>query len=527
MTAPTPTLTPAPIGQMALRTLLNLAVPEPHVQSYVSTRARRTIERTDRTEEYYPASYHAGDTLRDHLRFTLRYEAFDLRVLAAAMNAMAPEVIVDWVTDEPVGAYSRRAWFLYEFYTGQRLPLPDTSNGRYVDALDSARHVTTRPVNSARHRVRDNLLGTPDLSLSVRRTPELQAFQARNLSEQARQVVTHYDTHTLARAVTYLYTKETRSSYDIEGETPTHDRFEQFVRALRDAPTFTATPDALVRLQRQIVDPRYATSGLRDHQNYVGEGTRLGEYIHYVCPKPEDVPRLMRGWHALTERLLNDPDLDPVVAAACAAFTFVLIHPYEDGNGRLHRFLIHHVLARKGFSPPGLIFPVSASILRSKHRYDEVLEGFSGPIQPYVHYTQTADWELTVQGDTLPLYRAFDATDFVTFLYARVQDTIERDLHEELAWIATFDQVYRIITDVVDMPDRQARTLTRYFVQEGGRLSRNKRRQFPELTDAEIDDMTRQIAALHTAPEEPHPAQADAEQADADTPHPTHQGATP
>jgi len=45
---------------------------------------------------------------------------------------------------------------------------------------------------------------------------------------------------------------------------------------------------------------------------------------------------------------------------------FVLIHPFEDGNGRIHRFLIHHVLARRGFTPQGLLFPVSAVMLHDR-----------------------------------------------------------------------------------------------------------------------------------------------------------------
>lgn len=36
--------------------------------------------------------------------------------------------------------------------------------------------------------------------------------------------------------------------------------------------------------------------------------------------------------------------VDPLVAAACVSFGFVLIHPFMDGNGRLSRFLFHHQL---------------------------------------------------------------------------------------------------------------------------------------------------------------------------------------
>jgi Fic family protein len=42
-------------------------------------------------------------------------------------------------------------------------------------------------------------------------------------------------------------------------------------------------------------------------------------------------------------------DIDPVVYAA--AFGFVFIHPFIDGNGRLHRYLLHEELSTLGFTP--------------------------------------------------------------------------------------------------------------------------------------------------------------------------------
>ena len=38
-------------------------------------------------------------------------------------------------------------------------------------------------------------------------------------------------------------------------------------------------------------------------------------------------------------------ECDAVVAASVIAFAFVFLHPFDDGNGRMHRFLLHHVLA--------------------------------------------------------------------------------------------------------------------------------------------------------------------------------------
>ena len=201
----------------------------------------------------------------------------------------------------------------------------------------------------------------------------------------------------------------------------------------------------------------------------------------------------MRGWQTLTRQLSTDQNIDPVVAAACSAFTFVLIHPFEDGNGRIHRFLIHHLLSRRNFTPDAVIFPVSVSILREKAAYDTVLETFSRPLLRHLRYDLDDLAQMTVDGDTGDRYRALDATLLSEFLYARVQDTLKRDLPEELSWLVRYDQVQEAITRVVQMPDRRARQLTQFIVSNGGTLSRNKRPQFPELTDAELEQMYRYI----------------------------------
>jgi Fic family protein len=46
----------------------------------------------------------------------------------------------------------------------------------------------------------------------------------------------------------------------------------------------------------------------------------------------------------------------------------------QDGNGRIHRFLIHNILARRKFTPEGLMFPVSAVMLKNPADYDASLE---------------------------------------------------------------------------------------------------------------------------------------------------------
>ena len=482
-----------PIGQAWLRSELGLAVPPPFVESYIAAGVRRTEMRDSRTVEIYPRPYAPDGSIVAHLRFALRREPVDLGVLAAAFKMIQAADIENWVRAEPTGAFSRRAWFFYEMFTGRTLDLENVRSGNYVEALDPNKHLVAARRNSQRHRVADNLLGVPGLCPSIRRTPRLTERQDLRIDKEARALVRSYEPAILARAVNYLYTEETRSSFAIESETPSAMRTERFVAALRAAPAFDpADKAALIRLQGDIVDPRYAAADWRGLQNFVGTAVGMHrEKVHYICPRHEDVPALMDAWTAMTRRVV-DGGVDPVAAAAVSAFAFVVIHPFEDGNGRIHRFLIHHVLAKRGYSPPGIVFPVSASILRDRKSYDAVLEAFSQPLFAFIRWNWTAERKIVVENDTADLYRYFDATGFAEYLYDRVADTVRRDLKEELDFVAVFDRAFEAVRATVDMPDRRASLFVRLCIQNQGRLSATKRGNFPELDDAEI-------AAMETA----------------------------
>ena len=60
-------------------------------------------------------------------------------------------------------------------------------------------------------------------------------------------------------------------------------------------------------------------------------------------PIPEHISARAEDLQNLIEKLVDfykqaSDEMDPVSAAACLAFGFVYVHPFEDGNGRMHRF---------------------------------------------------------------------------------------------------------------------------------------------------------------------------------------------
>jgi hypothetical protein len=426
-------------------------------------------------------------TLEGHLTFALKYEGLDLAVLKRLFEAVGPARIEQLVHDAPTGSYVRRIWFLYEWLTGTRLDLPDAAGGRYVDALDAELQWDVEGETAPRYRVRNNLPGTPDFCPLVFRTEALERFVALDLAGRAQEVVAAVPRDLLARTAAFLLLKDSRSSYAIEGEHPPQDRIQRWGRAIAEAGRQPLDRDELLRLQRIVIgDARFVRMGFREEGGFVGDHdreTRMPLPDH-ISARPEDLPSLIDGIVALD----RGPALrlDPVIAAAVLAFGFVYVHPFDDGNGRIHRYLIHHVLAERGFNPPGVVFPVSAAILDRIEDYRAVLESYSARLLPHVRWEPTERGNVRVLNDTGDFYRFFDATPHAEFLYECVQRTIETDLPAEAGFLRRYDAFRQDVEALFDTPERMIDLLFRFLHQNGGRLSQRAReREFAQLSDEE------------------------------------------
>jgi len=447
-------------------------------------------------EEVYPSKYWPGDTLGDHLEFALKYDGTNLAILAGVFRRAAEEDLLEYFRSKPTGKYARRLWFLYEFLTCKTLPLDDLKRGNYIDLLEADEYyVLTSARQIRRQRVNDNLLGERRFCPMIRRTDILRNFETADLPRRCRQVVAGYSPELLRRALGYLYTKETKSSFEIEHIKPTSTRTERFVALLQIAEKEDfCRKTRLIEVQNSIVDARFRNSGYRLSQNYVGETVAWQkEKIHFACPKPEDLADLMEGLTAAHERM-NTGGVSAVIQAAAIAYGFVFLHPFEDGNGRIHRFLIHNILARRGFTPKGVMFPISASMLKNPADYDASLEVFSRQLMPLVEYSLDEDGCMTVHNDTDIWYRYIDMTSQTEALFRFIDQTIDTEFAGELAFLANYDKTKKGIQEIVDMPDRQIDFFIRFCLQNNGRLSARKRTShFDFLLDEEIDQMEKAV----------------------------------
>ena len=320
--------------------------------------------RRDRVWTVFDKRYWPGDSLADHLAFSLKHEDADLLVLKRIFEAAPRAAIEAMVRATPTAIHVRRAWFLYEVLTGRTLDVDDAPRMAAINLLDPKTYFTGKPRLSKRHRVRDNLLGTGRFSPVIRRTETLGRMLALDLAGRARETVGRTGGHLVARAASFMLLADSRASFQIEGERPPRNRLERWGRAVLQAGKNRLTLDELVRLHGLLVeDTRFVRAGLRPDGVFLGERDHSGDpFPEFIGARAQDLAGLMAGMLEANDRMRDD-GLDPVLQAAATAFAFVHVHPFQDGNGRLHRCLIHHVLAERRFTPAGMVFPVSSVML--------------------------------------------------------------------------------------------------------------------------------------------------------------------
>jgi len=462
-------------------------------ESYIGTTDRHELSSTGSVIRTFKSKYDVrDDNIMSHIEFALKYDDLNLGFLYEVFISIEHQEITDYINLNPNRKYPRIIGYLYEFTVGRSIDVKVTTTN-YEDILDPSKYITGSARKISKWKVNDNLLGTVEFCPIIRRTTELNELINWNIEEALEALKQEYSSEVFKRASYYFYKKETKSSSEIENEDPPLDRLEKFIAILEQAgqKSFeeTLSERELVRIQNTIVDPRYADSGYRNFQNYVGQTMRdYSQKIHYVCPPPQFVKSLMKGIVNLNKKNISTKT---IIKAAMVSFAFVYIHPFEDGNGRIHRFLIHDILVRDGAIPKSTVLPVSAQILANIDEYDKTLESLSKIIERKVQYELNNTGKLKVLNPLQieKLYRFPDFTSHTAFLARVIQTTVNKDIPEELLFLKCYDELKNEIQSIVDMPDIKIDRMIIFLHQNKGKLASRKRKFFPELSDSEIEQM--------------------------------------
>ena len=438
----------------------------------------------------YDAQLMVEDIPFDHLEFALKHEYLDLLILKKILNAFSLEAISQHISINPKRILSKKIWFYYEFLLKIELPLQDLGVGKYDNLLDEKKYiVNSNPVKSKRHKINNNLLGTQNFCPIIKRTKKLQSYLDTNFSNEISNVIGKVSKSLIRRASSFLLLCDSKASFEIEGERPPKNRIENWGRIINEAGKTSLSLGEIQRLHAILLeDSRFIKIGLREDEVFIGERGRDNYPIpEFIGAKSKDLEELMQDYLEL-EKKLTINSVDPILQAAVLAFAFVYIHPLEDGNGRIHRYLLHHVLASRNFYSKGMIFPISNVILEKMDKYRDILVSHTEPLMPLIEWEATDAGNVRVLNETEDLYRYFDATQSCEFIYECVQITIKETLPNELKYLTSFDKAYEAINEIIEMPDNKIKSLITFILQNDNKLSRTKKEKFyRELTPQEIE----------------------------------------
>jgi len=433
-----------------------------------------------------------NENLASHLAFALKYEGIDLYILKKFFQYTKEEPLISMIKKEPTSQYGRRVWFLYEWLMGRTLKISDLKAGTYVEIVNPKLQFPGSPINSTRHRIKNDLPGTPEFCPMIRRTKKIENFITKDLSGLIEKGLNGRDKELIRRTAAFLLLKDSKASFAIEGEYPPNLRARNWGKVIGQAGKKQLTIEEIEWLQDIVIGTKKLKHmGIRKHEGFIGEHDRetFSPLPDHISAKAEDLPSLMKGLLD-TNNSLQKSDYDPILAAATMAFGFVFIHPFSDGNGRIHRYMIHHILTQMGYTKRGMIFPVSAAILNRIDEYQEILESYSSQRIDLIEWEPTLDHNVKILNETIDLYRYYDLTTQVEFLYECVEETIEKIIPEELDYLEKYDRLNKYINTYVTLPDTKVDLLIKFLSQNNGKLSKKKRqKEFDELTDIEISSI--------------------------------------
>lgn len=437
----------------------------------------------------FDAQFDIDERVYAQLEFSIKHEEIDLLVLKYILKSFSKEELTQNIQSNPKRILSKKIWFYYEFLLNDTLELDDLSIGKYDNILDEKKYiVNNNPLKSQRHKINNNLLGTSKICPIIIKTQKLERYLHSNFSADVSNVIGKVSKSLVRRAASFLLLSDSRASFEIEGERATKNRIENWGRIINEAGKIPLSINEIERLHAILLkDSRFLKIGMREDEVFLGDRDRDNFPIpEFIGARSQDLRALIEDWIEL-DTLLTHNQIDPILHAVIIAFSFVYIHPLEDGNGRIHRYLIHHVLAQRNFYPKGLVFPISSVILDEIEKYRNMLVSHTSPLMSMIHWEATPSGNVKILNDTSDLYRFFNCTKNCEFIYNSVEKTIKETLPDELKYLDAFDKTYGAIHETIEMPDNKIKSLITFILQNSGKLSKKKKdKYYDKLTDKEL-----------------------------------------
>lgn len=152
--------------------------------------------------------------------------------------------------------------------------------------------------------------------------------------------------------------KPLKDHFEITG----HDEAIKWVEEIVKS-DFPLTENFIRQLHLLLLKEPYEISAINSHGQQTKRTIEVGKYksspnhvltktgeIFYFA-KPEETPAKMNDLLVWYRQEISNSNINPIILAAEFHYKFILIHPFDDGNGRVARVLMNFILMKFGFPP--------------------------------------------------------------------------------------------------------------------------------------------------------------------------------
>ncbi len=173
------------------------------------------------------------------------------------------------------------------------IDIPDLKAGTYVEIVNPQLQFTSAAINSTRHRIKNNLPGTPAFCPKISKTDKIGSFIAKDLSGSIEKSLEGRDKDLIRRTATLLLLKDSKASFAIEGEAPLSRRARNWGKAIGLSGKKQLTLEELERLQVIVIGTKKLKNmGLRTQEGFIGEHDR-----ETLSPLPDHISAKSKDYH--------------------------------------------------------------------------------------------------------------------------------------------------------------------------------------------------------------------------------------
>jgi len=369
---------------------------------------------------------------------------------------------------------ARKLWFFYEKIFDNEIkfwPIKTT----YQKILDENIFYVSKWKKNKKWNLIDNFLWNINwFNPFVKKSNELEKLLNIDYNWEIQKIIDSKTEYLIEKSISFLYLKETKSSYEIEWENYNFNKNQKFLNSLKNIEIAKKLEiKNVIKFHNLIMPNEKKELNIRRFNNYIASWNELmwEILIDYICPKWKDVNFLLQDLLNFYEK--NRNNLNPILLASLFSLFLVFIHPFSDWNGRLSRFFFHYIL-KDLWIWKNVVIPISAYILNNKDEYYLNLDKISKTFWVNINYFLDKNWEIKINWESKENYFNWDYSDIIFYFAKILKESLEKNFKQEIDFLENFYKFLEAIDDNFDLLEKEKNYIWKFIVEWKWKISKNK-----------------------------------------------------